>query len=86
MEVVLQWLDEADDALYVLLIGWRSASRCGLALGLVAALSLMPGYGPDLEGQWVVVLSMISLASVLAWTSAAVSLARNSLQRSPMTA
>lgn len=86
MEVVLQWLDEADDALHMLLIGWRSVSRIGLALGLVAALSLIPGYGPNLDGQWVVGLSLISLASVLAWTSAAVSLARNSLQRSPVTA
>jgi hypothetical protein len=75
MEVVLQWLDELDDLAFAMFIGWRKVCRSGLSLGLAAALLLVPGTGTQLQAHWVVALSVIALVSVLAWTTAAVSLA-----------
>jgi len=76
MEVVLQWLDELDDLLVVVLVYWRKLCRFGLNLGLAAALMLVPGPGAQLQAHWVVALSLVALLSVLAWTAAALSLAR----------
>lgn len=86
MEVLLQWLDELDDLLFVAFVTWRRACRLGLGFGLAAALALVPRFGPELEAHWVVALSVIALASVLAWTTAALSFAAKPLHRSPVTA
>jgi len=85
MEVVLQWLDELDDLLFVMFVGWRKLCRFGLSLGLAAALMLAPGSGAQLQAHWVVALSLVALVSVLAWTTAALSLARP-LHRVPLNA
>ena len=86
MEVILQWLDELDDLIFVMFIRWRNACRFGLSLGLTAALVLTPASGAQLQAHWVVALSLVALGSVLAWIVAALSLASRSLHRVPVTA
>jgi len=85
MEIVLQWLDDLDDLVVVMAVRWRYLCRFGLSLGLAAALMLAPVPGVQLQSHWVIALSLFAIVSVLAWTTAALSLARP-LHRSPLNA
>ncbi|MGD2166474.1 MAG: hypothetical protein PVF63_00105 [Gammaproteobacteria bacterium] len=70
MEVVLQWLDELDDFVFVIAASWRSLCRFGLMPGLPAAMVLTPIYETDLHVRSVILLSAVAIGSVLVWFTA----------------
>ena len=80
MEVVLQWLDELDDCLFVAALLWERLRRAALKLGLSAAFALAGCelFAAGVRGAgWVPVLAAVALASVGLWLVAAIVDLRN---------
>ncbi len=79
MEVVLQWLDELDDLVYVCALASERARRAILILGLTAAATSVAA---EAVTAWFVLVA-VALGSVGVWgASAAAALGARELARS----
>ena len=67
MEVVLLWLDDLDDVLFSVALGWERWRRIVLQIGLGASFALAGVELSTLATQWAPTFSGIAAASVGAW-------------------
>jgi|KBSSwiStaDraftv2_1062776.scaffolds.fasta_scaffold1229946_1 hypothetical protein len=74
MEVVLLWLDELDDYLFVGALLWERLRRASLKLGLAASFGLAGCelFAAGVRAGWVPALAAVALASVGLWLVAAI--------------
>jgi hypothetical protein len=79
MEVVLLWLDELDDCLFVGALLWERLRRASLKVGLAAAFALAACelFAAGVRAGWVPALAAVALASVGLWLVAAIVDLRN---------
>ncbi|HVY66283.1 MAG TPA: hypothetical protein VHH11_15780 [Gammaproteobacteria bacterium] len=71
MEVVLLWLDDLDDLVFVAASRWEQLRRTVLKIGLVAAVAVAVCEISLLATQLTPALSIVAAASVLAWFAGA---------------
>jgi len=90
MEVVLLWLDDLDDLVFTLALGWEHLRRLCLKIGLLSALGLAAcelSAGANLAAgaiHWTLPLARLALACVGLWLfSATIAVARR-LEPSPV--
>jgi CHASE2 domain-containing sensor protein len=69
MEVVLLWLDDLDDALFTMALGWERLRRLVLKVGLASAIALAAAELAAIATQWVPALSLLAAGSVAAWSA-----------------
>jgi hypothetical protein len=67
MEVVLLWIDDLDDVLFSVALGWERLRRIVLQIGLAASLALAAAELSTVATQWTPAFSGIAAASVSAW-------------------
>jgi hypothetical protein len=67
MEVVLLWLDDLDDILFTVALGWERSRRIVLQIGLAASFALAAAELSTVATQWTPAFSGIAAASVAAW-------------------
>ena len=72
MEVVLLWLDDLDDVLFSVALGWERLRRIVLQIGLGASFALAAAELSTVATQWAPAFSGIAAASVSAWFLGAV--------------
>ena len=76
MEVVLQWLDELDDAVFMLafalLLRRHALRRSALRTGLASALALAGCELTSAPVEWAPMLTAVAGASIAVWSIAAV--------------
>lgn len=72
MEVVLLWLDDLDDALFLLALEWERLRRLVLKVGLTASLGLAASDLSALAAAWAPAFFCVAAASVGAWFLAAI--------------
>jgi hypothetical protein len=71
VEVCLLWLDELDDVVFVIASLCHRLRRVYLAIGLMAALTLV-GVELELEApRWASALAGVACASVMLWSGVA---------------
>lgn len=68
MEVVLQWLDEFEDLVFVLAALWESLRGALLQIGLLAALALQASQWWPITATQVSLLAGVALLSVTVWS------------------
>jgi hypothetical protein len=71
LEVVLLWLDDLDDLVFVAASRWEQLRRTVLKIGLVAAVAVAVCEISLLATQLTPALSIVAAASVLAWFAGA---------------
>ena len=67
MEVVLLWLDDLDDALFSVALGWEGLRRGMLKIGLASAIIVAVSELSAVATAWTPALSGVAAASVVAW-------------------
>lgn len=65
MEIVLQWLDELDDAVFSIVLAWEKLRRRLIALGVGAALGVA-GAAALAWPEWVAALAGVATAALAA--------------------
>lgn len=63
MEIVLQWLDELDDAVFALVLAWEQVRRRCVRIGAAAAAGLA-GCSAGAAADWTPLLGGIAAASI----------------------
>lgn len=71
MEVVLLWLDDLDDVMFVLASVWTRLRRLCLQVGLFAAVLLAACEASLTAIGWVPSLAAVAASSVAVWTAGA---------------
>ena len=72
MEVVLLWLDDLDDGLFSVALGWERLRRAVLSAGLTSAFALAAAELSEVATLWSPVFTYVAAASVAAWIAGAV--------------
>ncbi|MBN1239601.1 MAG: hypothetical protein JXB36_13940 [Gammaproteobacteria bacterium] len=76
MEVVLQWLDEIDDAVFTLVFALvlrrHALRRSALAIGMASSLALAGCELTSVPAEWAPLLTAVAALSVAVWSVAAV--------------
>jgi hypothetical protein len=72
MEILLQWLDEVDDAFYAWALGPRRISRFSLSVSLIVTLVLAVCRPLVLGFEWTAGLTALAFFCVVLWMLAAV--------------
>ena len=72
MEVVLLWLDDLDDILFSVALGWERWRRIVLQIGLAASFALAGAELSTVAIEWAPAFSGVAAASVSAWLLGAV--------------
>jgi hypothetical protein len=67
MEVVLLWLDDLDDVLFSVALGWERWRRIVLQIGLGASFALAGSELSTVAAGWAPAFSGIAAASVGVW-------------------
>ena len=67
MEVVLLWLDDLDDVVFVLISYWERLRRLCLQIGLFAAITLAGCELSFTAAQWSLALASVAGSSVVIW-------------------
>lgn len=70
MEIVLQWLDELDDLVFVGFMKWESLRRRSLQAGMSSALMLALCDFAAIALEWMPLLAAIAVFSVALWALA----------------
>ena len=86
MEVVLLWLDELDDSVFVVALVWERLRRILLQIGLAASGGLAASEGFAVATAWAPVLAAVSAAAVGCWLVGAAFRAFRYNERSPLSA
>jgi hypothetical protein len=81
MEVMLQWLDEIEDAFFVIALQWENVRRAVLHVGLAAAVALKLTQAGSAVGAYDAMLAALALVSVLTWCTVTVVLDNWDTQR-----
>ena len=80
MEIIMQWLDDADDFVFALVQMLERLRRLCLDLGFAAACALVFLEIADVFGGWVPALAGIACGGLVMWTAG---LAARGLPRVP---
>jgi hypothetical protein len=75
MDVVLLWLDDLDDAVFVLISHWERLRRLCLQIGLFAAFTLAGCELSLTAAEWSLALASVAGSSVLIWSVGALLMA-----------
>jgi ABC-type transport system involved in cytochrome c biogenesis permease subunit len=67
MEIVLQWLDDLDDLVFVGFMKWESLRRRSLQAGMSSTLMLALCNFAAIALEWVPLLAAVSVFSVALW-------------------
>ena len=70
MEIVMQWLDDLEDFVFVLLSAWQGICRLCLSFGLAASMLVMAPLA--VSHSTLLILTIVAFGSVLAWSVAVV--------------
>ena len=65
---MLLWLDDLDDVLFSMALGWERLRRVVLQVGLAASFALAGSELSAVAVQWAPAFSCIAAASVVAWS------------------
>lgn len=71
MEIVLQWLDDLDDLVFVGFLKWESLRRRSLQAGLFSTLTLALCNSTAVALDWLPFLAAIAVCSIGLWAIAA---------------
>jgi hypothetical protein len=71
MEIVLLWLDELDDFVFVITTFWERTRALCLQLGLLAAMGLAACELTVEAACWSPALASVAFSSVVVWSSGA---------------
>jgi hypothetical protein len=71
MEVVLLWLDDLDDLVFVAVAFWARLRRFCLQIGLIAAFTFAGCELWATSAEWSLALAGIAASSVVVWTAGA---------------
>jgi hypothetical protein len=71
MEIILLWLDELDDVVFVLTAFWERSRALCLQVGLVASVGLAGCEVTEQAARWSPALAGIACSSVFVWSTGA---------------
>jgi hypothetical protein len=75
MEIVLLWLDELDDVVFVITAFWERTRALCLQIGLIASLALAGSELTIEAARWSPALASVALSCVAFWSTGALSTA-----------
>ena len=71
MEIILLWLDELDDFVFVITAFWERSRALWLQVGLLASVGLAACEVTVEAARWSPALAGVACTSVVAWTTGA---------------